>query len=820
MASTLRLTSYAMTSTEPTKNKHNREKRLLLSLNSPSFLSPPCVALPVTTETHSHSALISNFDSCSTVEGVRKRAPALTLSIPQHNPKDSVISSRTPGSQGLLSTLFGSANSSRVDLLQPEPPTATSDGPQPTPRDSGVPSSAGSASRSYFPRLRRQISNISIRSTASSIFGRYLFGQEATPPSPQVETTPAVGKIETNVARASIDTLNAVAKDSNIPIPVILEPSSPAVAESPKSALLPDFPAPPRPQLNIDTTGPAELIENGPIKALHSLKTTSHTQAVAIPKSGRQGTHSRLQPPTPDDLRQGIPRSLPNYNENPELKQYGGPTLSSSHPDPSGRVSRLTVASSQRSAMSGKRSETDRLKKRERGWNTGRPVPEPSPSNGNKKRRPNHIVGGHSHSRSRSKNPLGNFHAKDKNLKNRNDVRNGADGIKRKDFAVPAQTAPDPSPIIDSATTQSPVETLPGSASVDNQTPQSSNSENTDVPTVRSPIRTSTISSKMSAELVISQLVKNGCPNVTQELDIERCEPLPFAGGGFGDVYHGMLVGGRKVAIKCPRLYLHGNGNRSKIVKKIAHEIYAWSKLKHDNVLPLTGLATYKDHISMVSPWMDNGTLRQYIEKNPSADRFQLCTQISAGLTYLHSCGVVHGDMKGMNVLISDTGEPKITDFGNTVLRKYTMDFTGGTTTLKVSVRWTAPELFEEDAASYTKPADVFALGMCGKETITGEIPFQKKPDPVVGVLLSTGKTPKIPAELKGVTIMQADLLRRVMKDCWSQDPLHRPTAAQIEFKETSCGMSNPTATTNGYDSGDDLSGWDPLWNYWYACML
>ncbi|QRV92726.1 Serine/threonine-protein kinase [Ceratobasidium sp. AG-Ba] len=312
----------------------------------------------------------------------------------------------------------------------------------------------------------------------------------------------------------------------------------------------------------------------------------------------------------------------------------------------------LSVASSQRSAMSGKRSKTDRLKEREIGWNTDRPAPEPSLMDRNKKRRPNHIVG--QRSRGRSRSPPGSPHGEAKIPKKHNNVWNGANGIKPKDFPISARTAPDPSSIIDTATTQSPAETLLEQNSLDNQAPQSPTSGGTDVPAVRSPVQKSAISSKMSTELVISQLVKKGCPNVTQDLDIEKCEPQPFAGGGFGDVYHGMLKGGKKVAIK-----------------------------------------------------------------------------------------------------LSETGEPKIADFGNTVLRKYTIDFTGGTTTLKVSVRWTAPELFQEDAASFTKPADVFALGM----------------------------TPKIPAELEGMTIMQADLLRRVMKECWSQDPSQRPDAAQIELK-------------------------------------
>ncbi|KAG8723829.1 hypothetical protein FRC09_001590 [Ceratobasidium sp. 395] len=180
---------------------------------------------------------------------------------------------------------------------------------------------------------------------------------------------------------------------------------------------------------------------------------------------------------------------------------------------------------------------------------------------------------------------------------------------------------------------------------------------------------------------------------------------------------------------------------------------------------------------------MENGTLPEYIAKNPTIDRPELCAQISTGLAYLHTSGVVHGDIKGANVLISASGLPKLSDFGNAVLKKYTLQFTGGTTSLNVSMRWTAPELLT-GGDCFTKEADVFGLGMIFFEVMTGKLPFHDKPEHVACALIIGGKTPGIPNDTKNVR-ESVNLLGHVMHQCWSFDAADRPSASQVEQQRT-----------------------------------
>ena len=63
------------------------------------------------------------------------------------------------------------------------------------------------------------------------------------------------------------------------------------------------------------------------------------------------------------------------------------------------------------------------------------------------------------------------------------------------------------------------------------------------------------------------------------------------------------------VAMKRFRMHLSGMGNMEKMV---AHEFGLWSKLRHDNILPLIGYCRYDNALTIVSPWMEGGSILDY----------------------------------------------------------------------------------------------------------------------------------------------------------------------------------------------------------------
>ncbi|KAG8777306.1 hypothetical protein FRC12_000440 [Ceratobasidium sp. 428] len=307
-----------------------------------------------------------------------------------------------------------------------------------------------------------------------------------------------------------------------------------------------------------------------------------------------------------------------------------------------------------------------------------------------------------------------------------------------------------------------------------------------------------TISSAMSASEIIGILAEHHCFDVTNQLDLARCERTPITCGGFGDIYRGTLNGGQRVAIKCARLYLrHGDTNGHKILKRSARELHVWSRFEHENVLELLGLVQFQDRVAMVSPWMDNGTLLQYISRNPTEDRYQLCVGISEGVAYLHQNGLVHGDIKSVrpsilacevqvetssqaNILISSEGVAKISDFGCSVLKTSTLCFTT-TSVLKLSIRWAAPEILDGPVLR-SREADVYALGMTLLEAVTGMIPFSSMQDRAVYIaVVMQRQIPKRPRGFPSFSPDEADKLWGTIVDACLYNPPDRPSSIIVQ---------------------------------------
>ncbi|KIM61191.1 hypothetical protein SCLCIDRAFT_122578, partial [Scleroderma citrinum Foug A] len=155
-------------------------------------------------------------------------------------------------------------------------------------------------------------------------------------------------------------------------------------------------------------------------------------------------------------------------------------------------------------------------------------------------------------------------------------------------------------------------------------------------------------------------------------------------------------------------------------------EVHVWSKLDHTNVHPLLGIITeFELTVSIVSPWMRNGSAHDYVQ-NKAVDPRPLIEGIAEGLHYLHNHEphpIFHGDLKGANVLISDNGEALLTDFGFSVAVNSSfsmaMSRTAGT---KGTLRWMSPEILDGDEIS--PEADVWAFGMTALELFTRKDPF------------------------------------------------------------------------------------------------
>jgi len=119
----------------------------------------------------------------------------------------------------------------------------------------------------------------------------------------------------------------------------------------------------------------------------------------------------------------------------------------------------------------------------------------------------------------------------------------------------------------------------------------------------------------------------------------------------------------------------------------------------------------------------------------PHANSHHKLSDIAGGLSYLHSCNVIHGDLKGVcgyskshftkiftliqqNILVDNAGRVCIADFG---LAKVTQNLDSVPSDSRhhgLTLRWAAPEVLKEE--TYSKEADIFSFAMVMIEVCYG----------------------------------------------------------------------------------------------------
>ncbi|KAJ7206235.1 kinase-like domain-containing protein, partial [Mycena haematopus] len=146
-----------------------------------------------------------------------------------------------------------------------------------------------------------------------------------------------------------------------------------------------------------------------------------------------------------------------------------------------------------------------------------------------------------------------------------------------------------------------------------------------------------------------------------------RTEHAAF-GGGFGDIYQASYDG-KTVALKHIRTF-HRDSEQRRIRLQFCREALVWQQLQHPFILPFIGIdrQTFPSSLCMVSPWMENGTVLKYLNDHGRADVDKLLMEIAQGLRYLHSRNIVHGDLRGANILITHEWSACLADFGLTSL--------------------------------------------------------------------------------------------------------------------------------------------------------
>lgn len=173
--------------------------------------------------------------------------------------------------------------------------------------------------------------------------------------------------------------------------------------------------------------------------------------------------------------------------------------------------------------------------------------------------------------------------------------------------------------------------------------------------------------------------------------------------------------------------------------------------------------------------------------------QLNVCLKVALGLQDLHEAKILHRDIKASNVIVDQLLSPKIIDFG--LSKSFEAGHLGGSSVAgaKGSYLWMAPELHQQEGI-YSTASDVFAFGMLIYEVISSKLPWETelgtKAAYFVGAWVESRQRPAIPSNAHPVLV-------QLMKSCWQQLPVDRPSLSVIIERLSQSRVADATAVAS-----------------------
>ncbi|KAH1179375.1 discoidin domain-containing receptor 2-like isoform X3 [Mauremys mutica] len=223
-------------------------------------------------------------------------------------------------------------------------------------------------------------------------------------------------------------------------------------------------------------------------------------------------------------------------------------------------------------------------------------------------------------------------------------------------------------------------------------------------------------------------------------------------------------------------------------------EIKIMSRLKDPNIIRLLGVCVRDDPLCMITEYMENGDLNQFLSQREICSKFAIsnnipcvsysnllfmATQIASGMKYLASLNFVHRDLATRNCLVGNSYTIKIADFGMS-RNLYSGDYYRIQGRAVLPIRWMAWESIL--LGKFTTASDVWAFGVTLWEmfTLCKEQPYSLLSDEQV--IENTGEFFR--SQGRQIYLSQTPLCPNsvfdLMLKCWSRDIKDRPTFDMI----------------------------------------
>jgi beta-lactam-binding protein with PASTA domain len=267
----------------------------------------------------------------------------------------------------------------------------------------------------------------------------------------------------------------------------------------------------------------------------------------------------------------------------------------------------------------------------------------------------------------------------------------------------------------------------------------------------------------------------------------------PLGSGGMADVFlaHDSILD-RNVALKVMSTRYASD---DEFVERFKREAQSAAALSHPNIVSIFDRGASEDGTYYIAmEYLPGGTLKDRIMRKgalPARTAAAVALQIAEALQAAHERGVIHRDIKPHNILITESGDVKVTDFGIArAASSSTMTRTG-------SILGTAHYISPEQAmGEHVGPSsDLYSLGVVLYEMLTGELPYDA--DTPLGIAMKHVNghlrqpkevNPSVPAGINAITCR---LLAKDPEDRYASD------AELIEdLERVATGLGPASATT------------------------
>ena len=207
--------------------------------------------------------------------------------------------------------------------------------------------------------------------------------------------------------------------------------------------------------------------------------------------------------------------------------------------------------------------------------------------------------------------------------------------------------------------------------------------------------------------------------------ELQVCEEV--GRGGFGVVYRGVIKAtNEEVAIKQIDLE-----NEQTDLFEVNKEIMIISECRLSQITQYYGCFVKHYKLWVIMEYVNGGSLFELLKPGAVTDEnviLIIAKEILIALEYLHDQGKIHRDLKSQNILLNQTGEVKLTDFG--VSTQLSSNFSRRNTTVGTPY-WMAPEVILNNNGGHSYKADIWSLGCCVYELFTGKPPLQNHFSPM-----------------------------------------------------------------------------------------